>query len=110
MRSVWVDMYWVDECIHQVEQISLPLKFPYHQSTFKVMYQLRLERVDNTMVDIVWKAETANGLELLGHLYQTLWNQMDSLLTGNEVVSYDELWEAPYQLLQPTHTYANLLG
>ena len=109
IRSAWVDMQWVEQSINRLERIQLPLKSPYFQSTSKVMHQLRLERVDNTLIDIVWKAETTHGFEPLEALWQALWDQMKSLLRDNEVVNYEELWETSHQMLQPTHTYSNLL-
>lgn len=91
-HSVWVNMEWVYETLHLLETLSVPFKIPEDHLPVHNLYALRIERTDRTELELSWGAELQDNFLPLTTVWQTIWAQMEHLLTSNEPTDYEDAW------------------
>jgi hypothetical protein len=92
VRYVWIDIGWLSNAVHRLEELVIPLRVPIMIPLFRTMCRLRIERTDRTFVDISWGKGMVEGFQIVGDLWESLWQEMTGLLNTGEIVEPHEFW------------------
>ncbi|MBN1138431.1 MAG: hypothetical protein JXM73_17715 [Anaerolineae bacterium] len=92
VRYVWIDIGWLSNAVHRLEELVIPLRSPKMIPLFRTMYRLRIARTDRTVADISWGKGMVEGFQVVSDLWESLWQEMTGLLNTGEIIEPHEFW------------------